>query len=223
MLERYRDIEVCKEDINSFIELTKEDVAGVPEIQIRSISKGLIFFKRIFMQNEVGYTHYSECLISDALNLIHSLGIRSQRLYYMTYRSLIENFVRVLLRYGDFNDNGVRNMFKDLRNEYGNMGTDFINYIEGEYGKCCNVIHSNAKAKLNLYLYYEELVHADEMDQKTVDSCINTFCTFCNKAKEFMVENMSQSINENFYNHKELLAFLVGEKNYARLEKKWFE
>lgn len=223
MLERYRDIELCKEDINAFIKLVKEDVGDVPEAQIKPISKGLIFFKRVFVQNEVGHTHYSECLISDALSLVHSLGIRSQRLYYTTYRSLIENFVRVLLKYDDFNDTGVRNMFRELRDEYGNVGVDFIDYIDGEYGKCCSVIHSNTKAKLHLYSYYEELVQSDEMDKKTVDSYVNALCTFFNKAKEFMVENMPQFINESFYNHKELLYFLVGEKNYSSLEKKWSE
>ena len=97
MLERYRDIELYKEDIDNFLMLVKEDVGKISESQIRSIAKGIILFKRIFMKKDTAYSHYSECLISDVLSLVHAYGIKSQRLYYTTYRSLIENFTRVLL------------------------------------------------------------------------------------------------------------------------------
>lgn len=218
MLKRYRDIELCKEDITSFLELVQEDVGNVSESQLRSIAKGIILFKRIFMQKDTICSHYSECLISDALSLIHACGMKSQRLYYTTYRSLIENFTRVLLGYDNANDTGVRNMFKELRDQYEDAGKEFIDYLEGEYGKCCNVIHSNIKADLQLYSYYEDIVSTDEMNEKTINSCVNALGTFCNKAKVFMVENIPQSVNDSFYNHKELLAFLIGKEDYLRLE-----
>lgn len=173
MLERYRDIELYKEDIDNFLMLVKEDVGKISESQIRSIAKGIILFKRIFMKKDTAYSHYSECLISDVLSLVHAYGIKSQRLYYTTYRSLIENFTRVLLGYDNANDTGVRNMFRELRNRYEDTGKDFLDYLEGEYGKCCNVIHSNIKADIQLYSYYEDIVSSDEMDEKTINACVN--------------------------------------------------
>ena len=220
MLERYRDIELYKEDIDNFLMLVKEDVGKISESQIRSIAKGIILFKRIFMKKDTAYSHYSECLISDVLSLVHAYGIKSQRLYYTTYRSLIENFTRVLLGYDNANDTGVRNMFRELRNRYEDTGKDFLDYLEGEYGKCCNVIHSNIKADIQLYSYYENIVSSDEMDEKTINACVNALNTFCNKAKMFMIENIPQLVNDSFYNHKELLAFLIGKENYLKLEKK---
>lgn len=220
MLERYRDIELYKEDIDNFLMLVKEDVGKISESQIRSIAKGIILFKRIFMKKDTAYSHYSECLISDVLSLVHAYGIKSQRLYYTTYRSLIENFTRVLLGYDNANDTGVRNMFRELRNRYEDTGKDFLDYLEGEYGKCCNVIHSNIKADIQLYSYYEDIVSSDEMDGKTINACVNALNTFCNKAKMFMIENIPQLVNDSFYNHKELLAFLIGKDNYLNLEKK---
>lgn len=219
MLERYRDVELYKEDIDNFLKLVEEDVGNISESQLRSIAKGIILFKRIFMQKAPA-SHYSECLISDALSLVHACGIKSQRLYYTTYRSLIENFARVLLEYDNANDTGVRNMFKELRSQYEDTGKDFIDYLEGEYGKCCNVIHSNIKADLQLYSYYEDIVSSDEMNEKTINSCVNALSTFCNKVKAFMIENIPQSVNDSFYNHKELLAFLIGKESYLKLEKK---
>lgn len=220
MLNRYRDIELCKEDINSFLNFVKKDVGNISESQLRSIAKGIILFKRIFMQKDPAYFHYSECLISDALSLVHACGIKSQRLYYTTYRSLIENFTRVLLEYDNSNDTGVRNMFKELHGQYENGGKDFIDYLEGEYGKCCNVIHSNIKANLQLYSYYEDIVLSDEMNEKTINYCVNALNTFFNKVKEFIIKNIPQLLNDSFYNHRELLAFLIGKENYSKLEKK---
>ena len=35
-----------------------------------------------------------------------------------------------------------------------------------------------------------------------------------------MIEKFPQLVNDSFYNHKELLAFLIGKENYLKLEKK---
>lgn len=218
MLERYRDIDICKGDIKFFNELVQKDIGSVTETQLTSIAKGIIFFKRVFLCQDPIYCHYSECLISDSLNLVHSLGIKSQRLYYTTYRSLIENFVRVLLKYDNLNDTGVRNMIKELRNKYGGAGKKFIDYLEGEYGKCCGIVHSNFKANLDLYSYYEDFLSVDEIKDAEINNYINIFETFCNKSKKFMVEHEFSLVNDCFYNHKELLSFLIGKKNYTYFE-----
>ena len=216
MLKRYRDIEICKKDIEFFIELVQKDIGNAPEVKLKSIAKGVIFFKRVFLYEDSVHCHYSKCLISDSLNLVHSLGIKSRKLYYTTYRSFIENFVRVLLKYDNLNDTGVRNMVTELRDKYGDEGKIFIDYLEGEYGKCCKVIHSNIKADLQLYSYYEELLETDEM-RDAIDY-INIFETFCNKCKTFVIKQESSLVNNCFYNHKELLSFLIGRKNYTIFE-----
>ena len=220
MLERYRDVDLYKEDIDNFLKFVKEDVGNISENQLRSIAKGIILFKRIFIQKNPVYFLYSECLISDVLSLVHGCVVISLRLYYTTYRSLIENFTRVLLGYDNTNDTGVRNMFKELRDQYEDTGKEFIDYLEGEYGKCCNVIHSNIKANLQLYSYYEDIVSFDDMNEKAISFCVYALNTFFNKAKEFMIENTSQLVSDSFYYHKELLAFLIGKENYSKLEKK---
>ena len=125
MLERYREIAVYKEDIDFFIKLVQNDIGSVSEIQLRSIAKAIIFFKRLFLEEDSQHHHYAECFISDLLNLLHSLCGESQRLYYTTYRSLIENFVRVLLKYDNSNDTGVRNMINELRDKYKDKGVLF--------------------------------------------------------------------------------------------------
>lgn len=218
MLERYRDIAVYKEDMNLFVELVQNDIGNVSEIQLRSIAKGIIFFKRLFLEEDSVRHHYSECFISDLLSLIHSLGVGSQRLYYTTYRSMMENFARVLLKYDNLNDIGVRNMINELRDKYKDEGKTFIDYLEGEYGKCCDVIHSNIKADLCLYAYYADFLKIDKMKDTMTSKYINIFDTFCNKCKQFIIVNETSLVNDCFYNHKELLSFLIGKKNYTIFE-----
>lgn len=220
MLDRYRDVKMCKADIKHFTELVQIDVAGVSDDKIRHAAKGIIFIKRVFLHDSVVYKHYSECLLSDSLNLIYSLGKKSLRLYYAIYRSIIENFVRVILKYENYNDTGVRNMFSELRTKYENSEKIFIDYLEGEYGKCCDIIHCNIKADLCLHSYYEEFISGDEMNDTKINFCIDAFCTFCDKIKKFTIKNIPILINDCFYNHKELLSYLVGEKYFSEFEKK---
>ena len=218
MLERYRDTELCKKDISDFIELVERDIGCIHKEKMRCIAKGIIFNKKVFEYKDSQLMHYYHCLLSDMLNLIHSLGIKSKRLFYITYRSLIEDFIRVCLKYEDMNMTGVRNMFTEFRDEYISSGKEFLDYLEGEYGKCCNVVHSNIQGNLSVYLYYEDLLQNDEMDEKMRDDCINTICTFYNKCKKFIVKSNPQLVDKMFYNHKELLRYLIGESNYKQFE-----
>ena len=55
MLKRYRDIEICKKDIEFFIELVQKDVGNAPEVKLKSIAKGVIFFKRVFLYEDSVY------------------------------------------------------------------------------------------------------------------------------------------------------------------------
>lgn len=219
MLERYRDIGICKNDINVFLELVENDIGSVPEERMRNIAKGILFNKKIFEYKNLLLKHYYECLLSDMLSLIHSLGVKSNRLFFTTYRSLIENFIRVCLKYEETNETGVRNMFGEFRSKYNSSEKEFIDYLEGEYGKCCNVVHSNIQGNLEMYSYYEELLQSDEMDESMINEGLQTMSTFYNKCKKFIVESNSVLMDEMFYNHKELLKYLIGESNYKQFER----
>lgn len=218
MLDRYRDIELCKKDINNFIELVEQDIGNVSKEKLCCISKGILFNKKVFQCKDSKLEHYYRCLLSDMLNLIHSLGTKSKRLFYTTYRSLIENFIRVYLKYEETNATGVRNMFNELRDQYNLSEKSFIDYLEGEYGKCCNVVHSNIQGDMPMYSYYEELLQTDEMDESTINNCLQMISTFYNKCKKFIITSNARLVDEIFYNHKELLQYLIGEQNYTQFE-----
>lgn len=219
MLERYRDVAFCKEDINVFISLVKNDVGQVSEEKLVCIAKGILLHKKVFFCPEKNLVHYYNCLLSDMLNWVHSLGVKSLKLFYTTYRSLIENYIRVYLKYDEENETGIRNMFNEIRDICGANGKEFIDYLEGEYGKCCNVVHSNIQGNIPVYSYYDELLQADEMGEKIVESCLQIMNTFYVKCKKFVIKNKKILIDEEFYNHKELLKYLLGDKDYNEFEK----
>lgn len=213
MLNRFRQVEKCKEDIEQFSKMVQKELINVQDKDLRAIAKGMLFIKKVYAYRDDKMQHYYNCLITDILNLIHSCSKNSARIYYTFFRSAIENLVRVILRYENTNSTGVRNMFKELCERYGSSN-EIINYLEGEYGKCCEVIHSNCNADLPIYVYYEDIVKLDEIDQKMVNSLLRQLVTFYKKCEKFIVINECAQVEEAFANQKEVLRYLIGEKEY---------
>lgn len=217
MLNRYREVEKCKEDIQHFILLVQKEMTDIPESDLTCIIKGMSFIKKVYAFPQKSQEHYYNCLVTDMLGIIHAFSKSSLRVYYTFYRSIIENFVRVILRYENTNATGVRNMFTELRNKYDITDKNFIDYIEGEYGKCCEVIHSNRNANLTMYEYYEEIIAADELDFKKIKELFKQLAGFYNLCKRFIIINDYEQVNESFHNQKEVLYYLIGQKKLQRI------
>lgn len=215
MLNRYREVDKCKEDIEQFCLIAHEDIKYIEQKEIICIAKGMMFIKKVYAFPESSRQHYYNCLLSDILILVHTYSQKSLRVYYTTYRSLIENFVRVFLRYKNTNGTGVRNMFKEFRDIYGDENKLFVDYLEGEYGKCCNVVHSNYKAHLTMYEYYEEIVSVDELDEKRIKTISRQLAEFYRKCREFIIANDVIQVNNAFHNQRELLKYLLGDRDYT--------
>lgn len=168
MLNRYYEADNCKKDVDIFCDMVCRN-KRIPVDKMKSVAKSMLFLKKFLNFYVDDQQHYYSCLISDMFLLVHALSQNSIRTYFVTYRSLIENLIRVLLKYDDKNSTGVRNMFSEFRNCATKSYTD---YLEGEYGKCCEVVHSNCNFSLPLYSFYDELLIADEIDDKK----INEYC-----------------------------------------------
>ncbi|MEX2995077.1 hypothetical protein [[Clostridium] scindens] len=214
MLNRYRGVEVCKADIKEFVNLVREDRVNIPNNDLVSIAKCMLFIKKMYAFPETRREHYYNCLVTDMFNLIHSFNKDSLRVYYTFFRSTIENLVRVVLGYENTNATGVRNMFKELRDRYEKAEKEFIDYLEGEYGKCCEVIHSNYNVNLTMYQYYEGIKKTDELDKEQLLKLSKQLVTFYRLCKQFLVKCNHEQINDVFHNQKEVLGFLLGKKDY---------
>ncbi len=216
MLNRYYEADNYKKDISIFCDMVCHD-KRIPRSKIICVAKNMLFFKKFFYFYVDNQMHYYSCLINDMLLLIHSLSQNSIRIHYVTFRSLIENLIRVLLKYEDKNATGVRNMFKEFAL---NDCKEYYAYLEGEYGKCCEVVHSNNNFTIPMYSFYEELLFADEVNDKIIDEFCDSMITFYKKLKDFLIDNKPDDIWAAFRNNNEVLYILVGKKDYERLEKK---
>ena len=217
MLNRYYEADNCKKDIERFCNMVCGD-KRIQKSKITCVAKNVLFLKKFFyFYVDNNQTHYYSCLINDMLVLVHSLSQNSIRIYYVTFRSLIENLIRVLLKYDDMNATGVRNMFTEFAE---NSCKEYYSYLEGEYGKCCNVVHSNANFTLPMYSFYEELLLADEVNDKIIDAFCDSMMTFYKKLKDFLIDNKPDDIWAAFRNNNEVLYTRVGQRDYERLEGK---
>ena len=205
MINRYYNkIEYSKE-VDKFTAQIK-----IKDNNIKSIVKSMIFFKKIF-QNEVnGFYHYKEAFINDMLHLLYSIELKSRRMYYVSFRSLIENLLRILLELPDNDETGVRNLFCSSTQKFERK---FIQYLNGEYGKCCNFIHSNIKSDVKLCQYYDDVTRV--MNNKELTSTVLNIVSFYNECKKFFANYKYEDIYNEFFNQNEVLKFLLGEKFYT--------
>lgn len=218
MLNRYREVDACKKDIEDFICMVSSENLYIVKEDLTSIAKGITFIKKVYAYQNAEHEHYYNCLITDMISLIHSFSLNSLRVYYITLRSLIENLLRVMLKYNNVNATGVRKMFEEFHSKYKNTD-NFIDYVEGEYGKCCEVVHSNHNTSMPMYFYYQDILKNDELGQEKVSQLLKQLVTFFNKCKKYIVDENINDVDNAFYSQKEVLYYLLGKKNYELFEK----
>ena len=178
-----------------------------------SLSKSTLFFK--FIVDLGDNAHYPQYMIYDMLMVVYLLTKDSRREVYNTYRSLIENFIRYELNLKDTDDTGVFKLFKNFRKQYEDVNTSAIlNFVEAEYGICCNYVHSNIKANVQLLEYLADIVQNPKMDSADKMKLLKEIEGFFNQIVTFCCYKNSESIGRAFFKKNQMLLFLIGEKNY---------
>lgn len=202
-------------DINNFMVILNSNKDFKDESKLRCIVKHIIFFKNLGEDS-----HYKRFMIYDLLMLMNSLTQNSKRNFYQIYRSLIENFIRFILKLEDTDSTGVRDLFKLLKERFDTCDEteEIITYINGEYGKCCDYVHSNVDAKLDIFQHYKEIVESDEMNEATLNSLINSLLTLVQKLTLFTLITSPLMIDSCFFRCKSDLRFLIGEKNFNKFK-----
>lgn len=208
---KYNQIPDLKLEINNYINMLNRDSIFKDESKIRAISKYILFFKQLGSDS-----HYKRAMIYDLLCLMNSLTKNSKRNFYQIYRSFIENFIRFTLMLDDNDNTGVRELFKTLKKQfnYNNDTEIIINYLNGEYGKCCNYVHSSIDADIQLFQYYKDILESDEMNYKTILQLVNTILTLLKMLTNFVLITSPLIIDSSFFRYKSELKFLIGEKNF---------
>lgn len=214
MLSKYDSCTDIKKEIHTYMQMLNTYKNLKNEQNLTGIVKRILFLKTLFLNGQSN--HYNKFMIYDILILMHCLTQNSRRNFYNIYRSFIENFIRVILELPDNDNTGVRNLFAKLRTQYGNseQAIEFINFIEGEYGKCCEYVHSNINAGLSVLEYYDDIIKTDEMNNKQICRLIKNILKLVQEITLFIIYISPEFIDSAFYRKKQELKYLIGESNY---------
>lgn len=215
VITRYDKCDQLKDEISKFTEIiNKEDIFKEVSI-LKSFIKYMLFFKRI--QLLIEDRHYARCMIYDLLLSVYSLTQSSSKTFYYVYRSLIENYVRVLLDKSDNDATGVRNLFNELELQCTTFDSMQVkNYLEGEYGKCCNYVHSNINSNGNIYEYYQDILEKDVLTETVIKSNLRMLLTFMKQATSLIIELKPNLIDMAFYRKRQELKFLLNDSLYSK-------
>ncbi|HAX53372.1 MAG TPA: hypothetical protein DCX82_15815 [Lachnospiraceae bacterium] len=213
MINTYDDLQDLKNEIKKFVGLVKSTNTEIEDCLLRCVTKSILFLKQIQQCENTG--HYGKCLINDSLFMISSLAGMRNREFYINYRSMIENYIRFVLKLDDSDETGVRNLFNKLKEDFAQYGSEIlIEYMDGEYGKCCDFVHSNVKSKATIYEYYSEIIDHRRPSKKEIHSMLTTMITFLKKAIRLLLLNNPSWVDESFYKERQKLKYLIGEDLY---------
>ena len=95
-------------------------------------------------------TYYGRCLLSDILQMINLLHYNSKRLFYMVYRSAIENSLRFISELKEDDDTGINQLLEMTKDLCGVNAKDNYSFIKHQYKIGCGFTHSNINSGLNL-------------------------------------------------------------------------
>lgn len=221
MLEKYEGIVRDKVEIKKYLEALNSKKKLPKENELIYITKLILLNKSIFITNDESNKHYNKYMIYNILMLMHSLTKDSKINFYQLYRSLIENILRVMLNLNDNDETGVNELFRKFTQKYehNEIGIEFINFIKGEYSNACNYVHSNIRADIDVFLFYNEILSSDEMDNKNIIKLIFTIKTFLYKFVAFIINLEAKKIEAVYYRRYEELKYLIGEDLYLNFKK----
>ena len=221
MLEKYEGIERNKVEIKKYLEVLNSKKQLPKENELIYITKLILFNKSIFIINDESNKHYTKYMIYNILMLMHSLTKDSKINFYQLYRALIENILRVMLNLNDNDETGVNELFRRFTKKYehNEIGREFINFIKGEYSNACNYVHSNINADIEVFLFYNEILSSDEMDNENIVKLIFTIKTFLFKFAMFIINLEATKIEAFYYRRYDELKHLIGEELYIDFKK----
>ncbi|WP_346867124.1 MULTISPECIES: hypothetical protein [unclassified Clostridium] len=207
-----------KDDINQFISLLNKDKTLPDEKELKYISKGILFQKNFFIINSKHNIHYKNFMIYDLLLMMHTLTQNSVLNFYNAYRSYIENFIRSFLDIKDNDETGVNalfKMFKEKTKDNQNM-KEVADFIDGEYSKSCDYIHSNIRAKMKIHLYYMDIVKSDEMNDAKISKFIGMVKTLLVMTNRLVLIMFPLKVEAIYYRKYEELEYLIGSKMFKK-------
>lgn len=210
------DNKLLKEEVNKYIHLLYSQRDLPKKNELIAITKLIILSKTVV--NHLQPNHYRNSFIFDILSVMHSLTGNSIRQFNFMLRSLIENYHRSMLNLEDADQTGVNELFKRSEEKFqtGPKEKAILDFIYGEYGKCCMVVHSNIKARTNIQLFYADIIKNDDFTKKNLTSTIDRVYNILKSMVELFISTKPLILENAFYRRKQQLRYLLNFNMYKQ-------
>lgn len=213
----YNEVDARKIEIEKFIEYIKGmdfkhfSIEKYDEVFFIYISKHIMFFK--YMSFGTFNERYYKVLISDCYYFILAILKVEKRYMYLNERSIIENYIRLIVDISVENDHVTENSFIKLksRKEKYNVTDDEYSLIRSEYVEACGYVHGASSI--------------DETLSYVFDECINNKFALKDRAKYYdrikallksfdrmLIIEYAEIISGCFHRKKAVLEYLLGKK-----------
>ena len=219
------EINLVKFETNKFIKVicayAEENEVEIQQTDTdfyRVLAKHILFFKYILTAYPSSY--FVQVIISDFYYYIISDLKNEARYSFLNERSIIENYLRMIIKNDDYNTHITHNTFEELIN--GPYVIDQIEYslIKSEYTNSCGYIHGNQILKDQLSSLFEDCIKNDV--KKSLQKRIaqqDLIVRLLKILDRLFIENNTDIISSSFHRRKSVLKYLLGESNMEILFK----
>lgn len=216
----YVDVKIRKDEINNLIEYIENYTLNSKGSSIdnrtkefyRVISKQIIFFKYIL--NAFPKSYFIKVIISDFFSLILNDIKLETRYYYLNQRSIIENYMRMILKEEQYVTHITKQSFLDLkqRNE-SNLNETEYNKIVNEYKIACSYIHGGDFLREHLVSNFEECLEIKtKISERQRKGQISQFIDLISILNKLFLINNTEEIDCSFHRCKATLEYLMGKR-----------
>ena len=219
MINPYYDVQTYKEQVNSFLALVTnrfgENRIGNCQSSMVYITRLFLFLKDMYSKDNESEGYFMRCWASNMLFSIHAIFGNYEKLFYYEYRSMIENSLRVILQKPSDDETGIRKLFDEASVLCDTKEKHMIyEFMLSDYAKCCDIVHCNNSASINVFEYYQDILNNEEMTSDKRVKCFSTLSTFFKKIIEIVVRTNIDDISTKYYRKSKLLEFLLGKELY---------
>ncbi|MEI2282733.1 hypothetical protein [Paenibacillus polysaccharolyticus] len=217
---KYVDVNLRKEEISRLIQYIEtyvienkiEDIDTKSKNFYRFISKQIVFFKIVL--NSYPNTYFVKVIISDFLSLILNDLKLEMRYYYLNQRSIIENYIRLILKDDQYTTNITKQSFIDIREQLGSeLSDNEYSKVINEYKIACSFIHGGDYLRGHLVSNFEDaLKNETQISERQRTNQIDQFIDMINILnKLFLLKNIDE-IDSSFHRSKATLEYLMGKR-----------
>lgn len=175
------------------------------------IAKHIIFFKYLCVDQKTMY--FYKVLISDLYYLILSIIKNEIRYMYVNERSIIENYMRILMKMSIKDTHITGKIFEGMKKKdfKCDFGKDEYSLIKSEYSVSCSYIHGADILNDNLAYVFEECmnrtfeIEARKKYYMRIQKMLKIF-------DRLIIAENTAYISGCFHRKKSVMEYLMGEK-----------